>query len=98
LQLLHFAFILNGTERGKNKILFIKRRVGQHGTAKANLSLTGAVPVILAQKVLYEVLHEPVLLRHAALEADHLDENLLVAPLEIAHVGEDIFVCGAKRR
>lgn len=34
------------------------------------------------QKVLYQILHQPVLLRHVPLEIDHLLQHLLVIPLQ----------------
>lgn len=37
-----------------------------------------------------KALHDAVLLRHPALEADHLDEDFLVAPLEAPHAAEHL--------
>ncbi len=47
----------------------------------------GDSPTILQlQKVLYQILHEPVLLRHVALEDDHLAEHALIVAFEVPNV------------
>lgn len=44
------------------------------------------------QEILDEVLHEPVLLRLIALQAEHLRERVVVSPLEDPDVVEDLLV------
>ena len=46
---------------------------------------TVSLTTLTAQEVGDEVLHQAVLLRHPALEADHLDKDLFVIPLEITY-------------
>ena len=55
--------------------------------------LRGDSPTILElQEILYQVLHESVLLRHVALEVDHLREHALVVRLERADVRSHLFL------
>lgn len=55
-------------------------------TAKKKKLLTA----LAAQKIRNETLHQAVLLRHPALEADHLDEDVLVVPLEVPDAAAEI--------
>lgn len=51
-------------------------------------------PTILNLKeILDEILHEPVLLGHVALEVDHLVEDVLVVTLEVANVRGHLLLC-----
>ena len=49
--------------------------------------LRGNHPTILQlQEVLYQILHQPVLLRHVPLEVHHLIQHVLVVVLQVADV------------
>lgn len=65
-----------------------REEVARQGDTKPNRSPT----IFELQEVLYQVLHQAVLLCHVPLEVDHLAENALVVALEMADVCGEVFV------
>ena len=65
-----------------------REEVARQGDTKPNRSPT----IFELQEVLYQVLHQAVLLCHVPLEVDHLGEHGLVVALEVAHVRDELLL------